>query len=157
MPASPPLPMPTSHLLGLVLVALWLGWTVSALAALATPGRADAAALASLAARLAPATGQAQAIRLPGCACAAAGSDGNWQGVAQVLRQAGGQARSASLASDYELLVFDREGRMVYAGPLQPPASACGRHATEAGDWLPALLDGTQPPLLLSPSCSCRD
>lgn len=152
--------LPKRHLAGLLLAALWLGWTVSALSALATPRPADSAVLAALTAQLHAnatlPTGQPLAVRLPGCACAADDGAG-WLAVTQALQQAGGQVVASTLAAGYELLVFDVGGGLVYAGPLRPPASVCGRRNAEAADWLPALLGGTQPPLLLSPSCSCRD
>ena len=157
---------PLRHLAGLLLAAAWLGWTVAALAALARPAGADATELARLADQLRvlhPALGQGRplAVRLAGCACAAGNAGGSddrqWRRVDAVLAGSGGQLVSSTLSAAWPLLVFDARGEPVYAGPLPPPASACGRRDAAADDWLPPLLDATQPPLLLPAPCTCRD
>lgn len=151
---------------GLTLLALWLGWVGAAFAGLWTPQRSDPARMKALVTRLRPAlptmvAGRPGAVLLDRCACA--GDSLAWQQVQAVLQQHAGSSHSlpaeavaAYGAAGIALLVFDAEGRPVYAGPLQPLLPACGRGITQPGLWLPGLLDGSQPPLLLSPACSCR-
>ena len=145
---------------GLILLACWLGWTTSSIAALAhRPGGDEAAAAALVdglrAQGLLPATGAPLAIRLstPGCACEQ--SEQDWQQLSAALQTHGAHAIALNTAAAHALLVLAADGRPLYAGPLQPSALACGRRDATIASWLPALLAEHNPPLFLPPRCSC--
>jgi hypothetical protein len=147
-------PLHPAAAVGLVLLALWLGWVGSAFAALWTPQRANPAHIATLVQRVR----KAHPGLLPGRLCA--GAQTAWQQVQAVLAGHGGTALAVPEgqldAAGIEMLVLDRSGQPVYAGPLQPLLPSCGRGITLPEAWLPGLIDGAQPPLFLSPVCSCR-
>lgn len=150
------------HLLALVLVALWLGWTGTGLAGLHRVPAGDPALLEPVLAQLPPAlrtAGRPLALRL-GPACACRGGERAWQALAAPIAARGGQVRTldlpAATAAGLSLLVLDAAGRPVYSGPLSPPPGTCGGDPADPARWLPPLLDGGQPPLHLPPSpCSC--
>ena len=151
------------HLISLLIVALWLGWTGMGLAKLGKRPAADPAVLVTTLERI-PASVRAQktpaAVLLPSpCSCAQDAT--TWAAIGQVLEAQGGVSLDvthlAGQPDGIELLVFDAAGQPVYSGPLSPPPGACGRGSTtDPGTWLPALIDGRQPPLHLGPSpCHC--
>ncbi len=154
----------TGAVTGLILLACWLGWTITSFAALASRPMADtsvviAQLLAQLEGRglLQPA-GQPLAVHFPGVACACTDS-ATWPQTVQALRAHGGRAieapASVASAAGHELLVLARDGRPVYAGPLALPALYCGQGRAALDDWLPDLLSGAAPALILPPGCSC--
>ena len=145
---------------GLILLACWLGWTTTSVAALGHRPSGDEAAVTALVDGLRaqgrlPATGAPLAIRLstPGCACEQREQD--WQQLSTALQAQGARAISLSTTAAHELLVLAADGRPLYAGPLRPSALACGRSDTAPASWLPALLSEHSPPLILPPRCSC--
>ena len=145
---------------GLILLACWLGWTTTSVAALGHRPAGDEAALTALVDGLRaqgqlPATTVPLAIRLntPGCTCAQ--SEQAWQQASAALQAQGGIAIALNTPDPHELLVLGADGRPLYAGPLQPSALACGRSDAALASWLPALLTEHSPPLILPPRCSC--
>lgn len=149
-----------SAVLGLVLVAGWLGWCVAGFSHWWTPRVIDRGQLEPLLQQLrsvhpALAGGQPHAIVLDPCPCT---DPAAWQQVSVLLQARHGVAieRSASVAAaGIELLVLGADGQPVYAGPMQPSLAFCGTTTPSPAAWLPGLLDGSQPPLFLSSACSC--
>ena len=145
---------------GLILLACWLGWTTTRVAALGHRPAGDEAALTALVDGLRaqgqlPAIGAPLAIRLnpPDCICEQ--NEQAWQQLSAALQSQGAHAISLNTAASHELLVLAADGRPLYAGPLQPSALACGRSDAAPGSWLAALLAERIQPLFLPPRCSC--
>ncbi|MEG1679801.1 MAG: hypothetical protein RR326_06880 [Stenotrophomonas sp.] len=145
---------------GLILLACWLGWTTTSVAALAHRPGGDEATVAALvdglrAQGLLPSARMPLAIRLnpPNCACEK--SEQAWQQISRALQAQGGRAIALDVPAANELLLLAADGRPLYAGPLQPSALACGRSDAALARWLPALLAEHNPPLFLPPRCSC--
>ncbi len=145
---------------GLILLACWLGWTTTSVAALGHRPAGDEAALTALVDGLRaqgqlPATAAPLAIRLNTPSCACEQSEQAWQQLSTALQAQGAHAISLNTAAAHELLVLAADGRPLYAGPLQPSALDCGRSDAALASWLPALLAEHNPPLFLPPRCSC--
>lgn len=150
--------------LGIVLLALWLGWTSVGLGRSTQASAADLAAARTLLDELrqqAPHAGP-MAFRLsPPCGCAGT-DESRWQALATTLASAGGQARrvtTTTRAPRWELLIADAHGQLAYAGPLRAPALLCGN--ADDPSWtraLPALLQAGAPALVVAapPACDCR-
>ncbi len=159
-----PVPLQTRDGIGLVLVALWLGWLVAVLPALGTRAPADPGQVATTVEQLLTLypelpRGRPLAILLSGCSCPSDADSPAWQRMRQGLEDLDGYALPLTTAvpANFQMLVLDAEGQPVYAGPLQPPLSVCGRIDARVSQWLPALLDGQQPPLHLPSPCSCQE
>ena len=152
--------LPLRLLTGLVILASWLGWVVAGFHALGIRPAVDPAAVAQLRQRLALAAGQRQpvAVLLQHCSCAS-GPRNNpaWQQLETTMTALGGRAVALPGGADtaIELLVLDDDGNPVYAGPLQPSLMTCGQSNADVGQWLPGLLDASQPPLYLPSPCPC--
>lgn len=151
--------MPTA-VIGLLLLALWLGWVSAGFAALGRRPPTDQAALAQLQAQLQQAhpqgaEAQARAVLLNHCRCQQQANEPAWQRLQAAMQQGKGQALRSDLPAPFEVLLLDAAGTAVYAGPLQPTLAACGQLSAEVANWLPALLDGSQPPLFLPSPCPC--
>lgn len=148
--------------ISLLIVALWLGWTGMGLTALGRGQSADPAVLVTTLERI-PASVRHSPVPTavwlkPFCSCTPFPPD--WPAIGQVLAGRGGNtlelAPEPHQPDAIELLVFDGHGQVVYSGPLSPPPGACGQGSTAPGDWLPALIDGRQPPLHLGATpCHC--
>ena len=150
------------HLLaGLVVLASWLGWVVAGLHALGIRPSVDPATVTQLRERLRlalpAAGGQPVAVLLAHCPCTASTRAPAWQQLQSAMTALGGLAVSLPAGADtaIELLVLDGDGSPVYAGPLQPSLMACGQSNADVGQWLPGLLDASQPPLHLPSPCPC--
>lgn len=155
---------PLRLLAGLVVLASWLGWVVAGFHALGIRPTVDPAAVAQLRERLRRAlpAGHRQpvAVLLQHCACAASTHTPAWQQLQAAMTALGGQTMTLPGGADtaIELLVLDAAGTAVYAGPLQPSLMTCGQSNADVGQWLPGLLDASQPPLhlpYLPSACPC--
>lgn len=145
---------------GLILLACWLGWTTTSVAALGHRPGGDEAAVTALVDGLRaqgqlPATAAPLAIRLntPGCDCVQ--DEQAWQQLNTALQAHGARTLTLTTTAAYELLVLATDGHPLYAGPLRPSALACGRSDAALASWLPALLTERSPPLFLPSRCSC--
>lgn len=144
--------------LGIALLALWLGWTIPALASL-LPGHdrvadGDAAGIMDRLDDhgLLQATGAGPVlIRFaPPCACAA-GTDAQLPSSAARVIDLRGQAGDPALP--YALIVLDG-GALRYAGPAALQ-TGCGQRRSRPVP-IDALLDTEGAPVIVSTSCSCR-
>ncbi len=149
----------TPSWLGLALLALWVGWTIPALASL-LPGKDtdvhDAATiLGLLAARdlLPERTGDAVLIRLATpCAC-----DTNVAGATPPLPDATVfdlRAQPSDPRLPYATILLDADHALRYAGPVAL-ASGCGRERSRPVP-LAALLDADGVPIIVPEPCRCR-
>lgn len=157
-----PVPPRFAATVGLILLAGWLGWIVAGFAALWAPAGADQARIAVLLEQLRTRhpelpVDRPSALLLDPCACA--GSPTAWQQVSAMVSAGGGAVFTLPGpdpgAAGIELMVLDRSGMAVYAGPLQPRLPGCGSDSDDPAAWLPGLIDGAQPPLFLTSACSC--
>lgn len=152
---------PLRLLAGLVILASWLGWVMAGFHALGIRPTADPAAVAQLRERLRLAlpagSRQPVAVLLQHCPCAADTDSPAWRRLQAVMPTLGGLAVTLPGGADtaIELLVLDGDGNPVYAGPLQPSLMACGQSNADVSQWLPGLLDASQPPLHLPSPCPC--
>lgn len=147
-------------LIGLLLLACWLGWTTTSVAAIGQRPAGDEAAVLALLDGLRargelPATGAPLAIRLDNRDCNCSGADGAWQQVTASVRGQAGHSLVLQQRDGPELLLLGADGSPLYAGPLSPSALACGRSEGALASWLPTLLSGRSPPLFLPSRCSC--
>jgi len=149
--------------LGIVLLALWLGWTSIGLGHSARTGEADLAAARALLAKLRPQATQPgpMALRLSSACSCDDTDERDWQTLAAGMDRAGGATLRTSAppgARRWELLITDTHGQLAYAGPLRAPALLCGDAADPS--WaraLPSLLQANGPPLVMTAStCDCR-
>lgn len=157
-------PMHARLLTGSLLLALWLGWVVAALANMQPSWRGDPLAarqtLEPVLARLPAAAGDGPlAVRLhPGCACEAGAANDAWQALAAGLHDGGGRAISVDAGPGaFEVVILAAGRRLVYAGPLVPDPARCGggHAATRLRQWLPQLLQHAGTPLVAATACSC--
>lgn len=151
---------------GSCLLALWCGWMLAAFAAIAPAPPVIAelpeAAQAQLHARLPDAAiGRPVAIRLAG-SCTCPGDDASWDTLVHAMDGIDGTA--LRLAQPLPALpgqgvaVLGADGRVRYAGPLQPDPALCGAGpaSTRLARWLPALLaDGQTPYVVQAAACAC--
>lgn len=134
--------------MGVLLLALWLGWTLPALWALrpAPPPTQWTAAqvLAQVPGALrATVSGPLLLQGNSGCGCPSAAAS------LPSVRD-GGHAP----ALPFDWVVLDAGQRLVYAGPAQI-ARACGRGTLSALPLVERLLGSRQAAVILSDSCSC--
>jgi hypothetical protein len=145
----------------MMLLALWLGWICAGFSASGKRPVLEAVQLAEVRQALHqayPALPDAPvAILLPRCACGDTTASVPWQQLEQAMQLHGGRALALPSIRHvpFELMLLDRRGQLVYAGPLQPSLALCGQLQANPGQWLPGLLDASQPPLYLPPSCPC--
>lgn len=149
---------------GLILLACWLGWLATRLAALGQRPVGDEAAVRALLETLRvrgqlPASGIPTAIHLDATACnCAARSSRSWNDIANAMHALDGnsaQVPAAAPTGGYELLLFAADGSVRYAGPLASSSLVCGRSDPSLASWLPELLSARGPALILPPRCSC--
>lgn len=149
-----------------LMLACWLGWVIGSFFLIGQRQLGDPAAanmlLQQLQAPLVGLKGQPLAVRLikPHCSCKREhAADTRWQQIQRVMQQRGGRAielpSPVTNPSGYALLLLDAGGQLHYAGPLQLPASLCGRRDADLDAWLPQILTTSHPPLLFASHCSC--
>lgn len=149
---------------GLALFAFWLGWTISALAGIrpvafqhGSADEVEAAVLALAASGVVPPGTAPLILHNPASACAC---DAEATALSAALPEHADEV--VVLSADqgagipFELLILSADRRAAYAGPLVPGEAFCdGDAATRLSRWLPALLAGEGPPLVIQPSCHC--
>ncbi|MGH8053653.1 MAG: hypothetical protein ACREP4_07020 [Stenotrophomonas sp.] len=157
-----PSPLRPGVITGLLLLACWLGWVTTSLAALGQRPAGDAATVTAMLEELRvrgqlPATGKPAAIRLNALDCNCETPAQAWADIADAMRDADGQVLDTTLTNTagHELLVLAADGSARYAGPMSPTALSCGRSDNLLVNGLPELLAVHSPPLFLPPRCSC--
>lgn len=154
---------PSATVVGLLLLALWLGWVCAGFRAFGRRPDIDAAGLNQLKEHLQlnhPGLLQQQqavAVLLSTCSCPSTEQEQAWRQLQAAMQQHGGRAvqLNSPAPGDVQLLLLNRHGEAIYAGPLQPSLAVCGQRQADLRDWLPGLLAGNQPPLHLPSSCTC--
>jgi hypothetical protein len=157
--------LPARRIVGLMLLACWLGWTAVALAAMAAPDAGDSAAAHQLLGLIKPQlpaipAATPQLIRLlPATPCSCAGDEAAWTAATQATFAAGGRVAVVSVPPGYsetaEILLLGSDGEPRYGGPLRPPIAVCGSSPNGLATWLPELLADVVPAVFLPPDCSC--
>lgn len=148
-------------LTGWLMLAVWLGWITAGFSANSsrpTPEVAELARVQQALQRAYPSwPEQPVAVLLTGCDCHPSADSLPWQQLKQAMQHHGGQALTLPAVGNapFELLLLDAGGQVVYTGPLQPRLPMCGRLRADPGQWLPSLLDASQPPLHLPSPCTC--
>lgn len=145
--------------IGLVVLALWLGWSLQAMLTLFAPAdAADAVDADAIVARLAQHAPDALQVARPtafiaagACACDAAAASDTTRAVRDIAGR-GVDVRTLDTPLSHAAVVLAPHGRLLYAGPLAME-NGCG--ALSLPRLLPALLSTLRPPLIVSTPCPC--